>query len=54
MKKKRKKLFFIIMISIGIISYKKINDSKIKITDKEFIDIIVNIVYIICGTVCSR
>ena len=42
MKKKRKKLFFIIMISIGIISYKKINDSKIKITDKEFIDIIVN------------
>ena len=30
------------MISIGIISYRKINKSKVKITDKEFINIIVN------------
>lgn len=43
MKKKRKKIFFIIMISIGIfISYKKTNNTKITINDKEFIDLIVN------------
>ena len=42
MKRKRKLLFFIIMISIGIISYKKINNSKVNLNDKEFIDLIVN------------
>ena len=39
---KKKLLFIILMISIGIISYKKINNSKVKIKDKEFINIIVN------------
>lgn len=39
---KKKLLFIILMISIGIISYKKINNSKIKLTDKEFINVIVN------------
>ena len=43
MKKKRKKIFFIIMISIGIfISHKKTSNTKITINDKEFIDLIVN------------
>ena len=40
-KRKRKTLFIIIMISIGItLSYKKLEKSKIKISNKEFINII--------------
>ena len=45
-KNKLKKLFVILMISIGIIiSYKKVESSKLKINNKEFTNLIINNTY---------
>lgn len=45
-KNKLKKIFFISMITIGIIiSYKKLESSKLKINNKEFTDLIINNTY---------